>query len=311
MIKANDYNVLFLFFNNLQRTKQVFEKIKEAKPKNLFLFQDGPRKDRNELEKIIEARAYVESNINWDCTVYKNYQIENLGCDPAEYISQKWAFSIVDKCIILEDDDVPDSTFFEFCWTLLKKYEDNNRIGIICGMNNLDIYDKNGCDYFFTKSGCIWGWATWKRVVDQWDANYSWLDNKNSLVLIKRFFSNRKRYNKFICKAKARRKSGIAYYETILGVACILNNQLNIVPTKNLITNIGITGGTHTGDVAETVPKKTRGLFFKKTYSLSFPLKHPDAIKEDTEYKKMVDKQLELNFFEKVFIKIKTILFSK
>ena len=38
-----DVGVLILFFNNPERLQQVFNRIKEARPSKLFLYQDGPR----------------------------------------------------------------------------------------------------------------------------------------------------------------------------------------------------------------------------------------------------------------------------
>ena len=54
----------------------------------------------------------VVADIDWECDVRQMYQERNFGCDPSEYISQKWAFSLADKCIVLEDDDVPSQSFF-------------------------------------------------------------------------------------------------------------------------------------------------------------------------------------------------------
>ena len=103
--------VLILFFNNPQRLKHVFDQVAKAKPKKLFLYQDGPRVGRDDEEGIRKCREIVEK-IDWQCEVHRWYREENIGCDPSEYLSQKWAFSYVEKCIILEDDDVPSDSFF-------------------------------------------------------------------------------------------------------------------------------------------------------------------------------------------------------
>ena len=195
----NKFNVLIIFFNNIDRFKESFDSIRNAKPHTLFLYQDGPREDKDDYAGIKMCREYAENNIDWDCNVYRMYQTKNFGCDPSNYIAQKWAFSIVDKCIILEDDDVCPISFFEFCWELLEKYENNEKISIICGMNNLDEYNaQKGWDYFYTSGGSIWGWASWRRVLDTWDEKYSWLDNKEKIQSMKRFFVNRTSFKKFI-----------------------------------------------------------------------------------------------------------------
>lgn len=299
----NDYNVLLIFFNNFDRFKLVFDAVKKAKPKNLFLYQDGPRNNKD-IEGIKLCQTYIDSNIDWECNVYKKYQPKNYGCDPSEYIAQKWAFSIVDKCIVLEDDDVPGDDFFEFCWELLLKYEQDERICMICGMNHFDVYPATyPYDYFFVNGGCIWGWASWKRVVDSWDASYSWINDQNKLDVIKSYFDSKKSYRSFLKLAKERRSSKIEYYETILGVSQMLNHQLNIVPTKNLISNIGNSNGTHTAN--SPISAKLKTLYYKKTYRLDFPLKHPNYIFCNYDYDRRVSKLLSRSFFEKVAQKIR------
>ena len=104
-----DVPVLILFFNRPQQLSQVFEQVRNARPSKLFLYQDGPRSE-HDLPGIKACRE-VTDQIDWDCEVHRMYQEKNYGCDPSEYISQKWAFSMVDKCIVLEDDDVPSVSF--------------------------------------------------------------------------------------------------------------------------------------------------------------------------------------------------------
>ena len=132
-----DVPVLILFFNRPQQLSQVFEQVKKARPSRLFLYQDGARNERD--LPGIEACREIVSQIDWECEVEQLYQEKNFGCDPSEYISQKWAFSKVDKCIVLEDDDVPSVSFFQFCKEMLDKYEHDTRISMIAGFNPEDI----------------------------------------------------------------------------------------------------------------------------------------------------------------------------
>ena len=117
-----DVSVLILFFNRPKLLAQVFEQVKKARPARLFLYQDGPRGERD--MPGIEACRKVVADIDWECEVHHNYQEKNYGCDPSEYMAQKWAFSLSDKCIVLEDDDVPAVSFFGFCKELLDKPAD-------------------------------------------------------------------------------------------------------------------------------------------------------------------------------------------
>ena len=117
-----DVAVLLLFFNRPDTFGQVFEQVRLARPSWLFLYQDGPRGERD-MAGIEACRQIVsDENIDWECEVHRRYQEKNYGCDPSGYMSHKWAFSIVDKCIVLEDDVVPSQSFFPFCKEMLDRY---------------------------------------------------------------------------------------------------------------------------------------------------------------------------------------------
>ena len=307
----NDVAVLFLFFARPEQTQAVFEQIRLARPSKLFLYQDGPRPNRpDDIENIAKCREIVEQ-IDWECEVHRMYQKQNFGCDPSEYISQKWMFSIVDKGIILEDDDVPSQSFFPFCKELLDRYENDYRINIICGMNNIDTYtDSCPYSYFFTKSGSIWGWATWKRNIDLWDPNYKFLNNPYYTKLI--WNNEGKGAQVLFDRIKEHKNSRKEHYESILGVHQRLWGQLNIVPTLNMITNIGIGANTtHSTSNINLLPPATRKLFYKKRYELQFPLKHPEYIVEDHEYERKMYKAMHVPFIIRAFYKFLRICFSR
>jgi hypothetical protein len=291
-----DVPVLLIFMARPEQFKKVFEQVRMAKPSKLFLYQDGPRKERgSDIENIAKCREIAEK-IDWNCQVYRFYQEENVGCDPSEYIAQKWMFEHVDRGIILEDDDVPSQSFFPFCKELLNRYANDTRIGYIAGMNHLDQYNNDTDNsYFFTSSGSIWGWATWKRTIDQWDEKLEFINDQNTMRLLKmvmgkNYFNNKK-------PVWLRHKtSGKAHYESILNSSILLNSQLNIVPSKNLISNIGIAAdSTHATDSIKKLPPKIRKLFFMKTHELEFPLKHPKYVINDMHYRNKVLNMLSAN----------------
>lgn len=299
----NDVAVLFLFFARPKQTAAVFKQIKIARPRQLFLYQDGPRPGReDDVENVRLCREIVEQ-IDWDCEVHRKYQEQNYGCDPSEYISQKWMFSHVDKGIVLEDDDVPSQSFFPYCKELLDRYENDERIGIICGMNNCDTFD-NGYSYCFTRYGSIWGWATWKRNIDLWDSRYQWMNDKHTID------SMRLKYKDFdgwlkVCKQHL--ATGREHYESILGASARLNNQLNIVPCKNLITNIGIAAeSTHSVDDISKLPRSMRHYFNKQIYEIDMPLSHPEYIYEDYLFNEKFAKLCSLSRVKLLFNKIES-----
>ena len=282
-----DVAVLVLFFNRPEHLKKVFEEVRKARPSRLFLYQDGPRSDKD-LDGILQCREVVE-NIDWQCDVHRLYQERNYGCDPSEYISQKWAFSMADKCIVLEDDDVPSQSFFPFCKEMLDRYEHDTRITMIAGFNSDEVTEGVPDDYFFTSVFSIWGWASWRRVTDQWDEHYTFLDDPYTMQLLQNLVRQRRFRTDFIPMCRDHRASGKAYYETIFWASMLLNNGLAIMPTRNLINNMGVTAdSTHFTSSLDTIPRRLRRMFTMKRYELQFPLRHPRHVIENVAYKDSV-----------------------
>lgn len=282
-----DVSVLILFFNRPEPLSKVFAQVKKARPSRLYLYQDGPRGERD-LPGLEACRRIVE-DVDWECDVRRNYQTRNYGCDPSEYMAQKWAFSLSDKCVVLEDDDVPAVSFFRFCKELLDKYENDTRISMIAGFNNEEITPGISSDYFFASTFSIWGWASWKRVIDQWDEHYSFLDNAEDMRLLTNLISARKYRKDFVYMCKRHKQNGKAYYETIFHSAILFGSGLSIVPTCNMINNLGaMADSTHFTGSLHTMPHGYRRIFTMDRYEVQFPLNHPRHVIENTAYKESV-----------------------
>ena len=282
-----DVAVLILFFNRPEHLKKVFDEVRKARPSRLFLYQDGPRSERD-MPGIEKCRQVVEA-IDWECDVHRLYQERNYGCDPSEYISQKWAFSMADKCIVLEDDDVPSQSFFPFCKELLDRYEHDDRITMIAGFNSDEVTAGVPDDYFFTTVFSIWGWASWRRVVDKWDEHYTFLDDPYAVELLNNLVKQRRYRSDFMPMCRDHRAAGKAFYETIFWSSMLLNNGLAIMPTRNLINNMGVTpDSTHFTSSLDTIPRRLRRMFTMQRYELQFPLRHPKHVIENVAYKESV-----------------------
>ncbi len=284
-----DVSVLILFFNRPEQLSQVFEQVRQARPTRLFLYQDGPRGERD--MPGIEACRKVVEEIDWECEVHRKYQERNYGCDPSEYLSQKWAFSLTDKCIVLEDDDVPSQSFFPFCKELLDRYEDDPRVAMICGFNEDEVTPHCSDSYFFTSIFAIWGWASWRRVIDQWEGDYAFLDDKENMKRLEEL-SRQRRYRKdFIPMCRNHRATGKEYYESIFWASMLLHSQLAIMPQKNMVNNLGLTAdSTHFGGSIDTTPRAYRRIFTMQRHEMDFPLRHPRYLIEDVSYKERLYK---------------------
>ncbi len=246
-IKTKTFPVLFLIFNRPDTERKVFEIIKKVKPKHLFVAADGPRRNRkDDIERCIEARKIIDEGINWDCKVHKLYRKENLGCKIAVSSAIDWFFENVEEGIILEDDCLPDTSFFEYCSVLLKKYRDNSKIMHI-GSNNFQDKNTRGTEsYYFSKYPLIWGWATWRRAWKMYDISLS--SNSTETGSIRKI-----QYLNLLDRL---------YWNSLFW--CVKNNLINtwdyqwvysiwsncgicITPNANLVINIGIGNeSTHT-----------------------------------------------------------------
>lgn len=289
-----DVPVLCLFFNRPYLFRDVFEQVRLARPSRLFLYQDGPRGE-TDMPGIIECRE-IASHIDWECEVHTMFLEKNQGCDPSGYLSRKWAFQYVDRLVILEDDTVPSVSFFSFCKELLEKYLNDSRITMIAGMNYEEETKDCPYDYLFTSDCSIWGWATWKRVFDRWESNYDFLSDEYHMKLLSKYMKNTNQRKHLIPMFKWHKASGKEYFESILISDHLLQHGLSIVPTKNLISNIGFTAdSTHFNGSLKSVPKSVARIYTMKRFELEFPLKHPKYVIENLYYKDSSDKILARN----------------
>lgn len=282
-----DIAVLLLFFNRPETFRQVFEAVKEARPSKLLLYQDGAREGNDkDVQGIAACRELVsDNNIDWECEVHRNYQSRNYGCDPSGYLSQKWAFSLYDKVIKLEDDTVPSPTFIPFCKEMLDRYEDDQRVWMIAGFNTDEVTRNVPYDYFFTSVFSIWGWASWRRVFEHWDAEYSFLEDEFNRKQLEDIVKVRNYRHDFMKMCRDHAESGKQYFESIFWASMLMNNGLAIMPTRNMINNVGATADSTHYSALKTMPSGLRKIFTMKRYDVNFPLKHPKYVMEYMPYK--------------------------
>ena len=283
-----DISVLILFFNRPEKLAALFAEVRKAQPARLFLYQDGARGEQDYAG--VEACRKVVAHIDWPCEVHRLYQEQNYGCDPSNFMAQRWAFSLTDKCIVFEDDDIPTLSFFRFCHDMLERYANDERVGMIQGFNLEEhTVDAGSADYFFSTNFSIWGWASWSRVVNNWDEHYAWLDDAEALQRIQALTHERKLRKDFLPMARAHKQSGKAYYETIFHAYLLLHAQLAIVPRVNMISNRGVTNDSvHFAGSVQTLPSGYRRIFTMGRHELQWPLKHPRYIVDHVLYRQRV-----------------------
>ena len=264
--------ILFLVFNRPDTTQVVFNRIREVQPARLYIAADAPREGRDDEKLRCKEVKEIVSKVDWPCEVRHLYRDKNLGCKIAISSAISWFFEQEEQGIILEDDCLPDLSFFPFCEELLERYKDDQRIGHIGGNCFLPGIVKNGWSYDFCNIIHIWGWATWRRVWKNMDVNFPFWEKYPERR--KSLFCNKWEeiyFNSFIPDALYHRHGlnpwGVFYYYMLR-----TQHQLSIYPSVNLVTNIGL------GDPNATHTTKNAHKLFVPSTPIHFPLKHPEYI---------------------------------
>ena len=260
--------VAFFIYRRPAATRRVFERIAQVRPDRLMVIADGPR-DADQHEACAAARAVIK--VDWDCDVQQLYSDRNLGLRQRVVSGLGWVFGQAEQAIILEDDCLPDSTFFRFCDELLSLYRDDSRVMHISGDNFLPRSYHIPASYYFSRYPHVWGWATWRRAWNLYDPDMKrWANALDKRAFLQLFETRRER--RFWRTIWDRVSAGdIDTWDYQWAFACLQHDGLAIMPDRNLISNIGFgEGATHTlgGSPIIALP----------TEAMVFPLSHPSTV---------------------------------
>lgn len=255
--------IAFFIYNRPETTLKVFEAIKLVRPERLFIIGDGPKDDND--KKIVNQCRLIVNQVDWKCDLKIDFSEKNLGCAERIVSGLNWVFDQVDNAIILEDDCLPDSSFFSFCESLLEYYKFDDSIMHISGFNCLDSVEINE-SYFYSRFVIPpWGWATWKRAwlnfnkeLDTWQQIKTWAFqniNPNYFADWTDMFENI--------------KTNKTTWDVPWNMDVWKHNGLGIIPKKNLVQNIGF------GPQATFTKNTTTDMAFIPGQSIDFPLVHP------------------------------------
>lgn len=228
----------FFIYNRPDLTEVIFNAIAEAKPKKLFVISDGAAKPEDE-EKVRQCREIIE-RVDWDCEVIKRYPAKNVG--PLHGVPEgvQWVFSQVEDCIFLEDDCLPDPSFFTFCETLLDYYRDDTRVMHINGGNFLFDQVPIPQSYYFSRYMFTgYGWASWRRAWKNYDIEMSSLDEFEQQGLWNSVFDDLDEREYWIHKLREVQSRQLFSYCYPIFYAAWSQSGLAIMPSVNLVSNLG------------------------------------------------------------------------
>ncbi len=291
--------VAFLIFNRPHTTERVFAEIARARPPKLLVVADGPRSDRpGEALLCAQTRAIVE-RIDWDCEVLTNFAEQNMGCKKRIASGIDWIFSQVPEAIILEDDCLPEQSFFRFCEEMLIRYRDDERVGMVSG-GNLQFGRRRGdSSYYFSRYTHIWGWATWRRAWQHYDRDIELWPAFRQEGWVQQLFDRPGEQLYWEQSFELVHGSKLDTWDCSWTFASLLRGMLQIVPNVNLISNIGFgADATHTHVVGEHANMPTA--------PIDFPLAHPQFVLANTEADRFIsEEQIAPSFFKRQLRRLK------
>jgi len=246
--------VALFVFNRPALAARVFEAIRRAQPPKLYLVADGPRGTADEPR--CDASRALAQQVDWPCEVLTNFSETNLGAGLRVASGLDWVFEQSERAIILEDDCLPDPSFFGYCEDLLARYQDDRRIMHIAGSSFLPRGTRYKYSYYFSKYALGWGWASWKRAWRHFQFSIpTWPDFKRNELA--RLCPDRIEAAHWIRRYDPIHRGGRNdVWDYQWSYALWEQNALAITPSVNLVSYLGIgADATHTKEAA---PCRTR-----------------------------------------------------
>ena len=232
---------------------QVFEQIRRVKPTKLYVIADGPQNE-DVRQACQETRAlFSDSQIDWDCQIIRNFSDTNMGLCKRIQSGLGHVFESEDSAIILEDDCLPNESFFGFCRKMLDAYKDDKRIGAVAGSNFFQQDYISDTPYFFSRVFQCYGWATWSDRWSLYDANiHKWHGWKNR-QLIQYITGSAIAAKSRMQEVRALENDRVQSWAYKFALSLLLHSMQCIIPRNNMVSNIG-SGIDSTNSLSQNEP---------------------------------------------------------
>lgn len=287
-----DIPIVLLIYNRLDTTLAIIDRIRSVHAKKVYLIGDAGKNEADQ-EVIKKNRAVIEASIDWECEVITHYADTNWGVYKNIGLGAKWVFEREPMAIFLEDDNLPETTFFEYCRSLLYRYKDDTRVLWICGTNYQGKYEpEDGSSYMFTQHLLPCGWASWSnKFLEFYDFTFETFNPVN-IKRVKQRYNNKKLFGhqlRFCEMEVARKNAGLRYvsWDWHMAWSIRVNGLWGISPKYNQIKNIGVDEfSAHGGTSLDfTMTKRFCGM---DSYALEEELVHPGTLLPDSAYEKII-----------------------
>jgi hypothetical protein len=246
--------LLLIAWRRPHTLRQVIDAIRPVAPTRLYVACDGPNPERlGEAEKVAATRSVIEHEIDWPCQIEHLYSDVNQGCRLGVSRAITWFFEQVEEGIILEDDCVPHPDFFPYCTTLLERYRHDTRVWCISGNNFQNGQWRGDGSYYFSRYNHCWGWASWRRCWQHYDADLSqWPTLRDSGLLDTIFEDPLERIYWSGIWQRLLDTGEPDTWDYLWTFTCLANSGLTALPNRNLVSNVGFgEDAAHTTGVAD------------------------------------------------------------
>ena len=242
--------VLLTAFNRPELMRRVLDRVRTYEPNRLFIAVDGPRARTPDDEPLVnECRKMIEE-VDWDCEVETLVHDENLGCGRAMSTAITWFFEHNEQGIILEDDTLPNASFFSFCAELLVRYVSDDRVFAVSGCNlapDNHVIDP-AAPYRFSRIPTVWGWATWRRAWQTYRLDIRDWKSECGVTQLARTLGRSATMTAFwATEFELTGRGNVDTWDWQLSYASMRNDQFVATSNVNLVENIGFgADATHT-----------------------------------------------------------------
>lgn len=221
---------------------EALQKNALAKDSDLIIYSDAPKKPEA-ADAVREVRAYLREIAGFKSVKIierdKNWGLANSIIDGVTSVVNEYG-----RIIVLEDDLVVTPHFLDFMNRALDRYENEQQVIQISGYMfpvKLNIQD----DALFLPLTTSWGWATWQRAWQLFDADAKgYAQVKADLALRKRF--NLDGAYDYFSMLEDQLAGRVDSWAVRWQLSAFLNDALTFYPKHSLVVNAGFDGmGTH------------------------------------------------------------------
>lgn len=280
----NSFNtpVVLIIYKRSETLYLIIEELRKINASSVYVIADGP-KNEAENEYVQKARSVIDT-IEWDCKIKRIYSDQNLGLYNRVLSGLDEVFKYEENAIILEDDCIPNSSFFSFISQMLVKYNHNKKIALISG-TNIGLVFPFKYDYDFSNYPLIWGWGTWRRSWNEFRKLQPLTLTSSNLKELKKTLENKVAFfhwtNLFL-KIETRKHFSWAHE---MAFHLFTDGKLCVIPKSNFVSNQGVDQhSTH-------VKSKNKHLF--TSYSIiTKELVDPNLVKSNKQLNKLIEREV-------------------